>query len=213
MANPESVEKMQVVVDSLRSNPDVVVVGGFERNYLQTGEWPHPSGGWSRTLDIYTHPKKPIYDADDLNDFMFGLVPELEPTCSDRFLGGKRELELGKLYYDESIGKVTLNATVELKEGLSVVQAGVLAPEWRVAQTKDLNQRTWVRVFPDEGHLLDAAEGINEYRIPRNMLGRSAGGRVVAELYETPMLGGVIEEKPKFNLLLASAIKRLYQSW
>lgn len=193
MANPESVEKMQVVVDSLRTNPDIVVAGGFERNYLQTGEWPNPNGYWSRTLDIYTHPKKPIYDAEELNDFMFGLVPELEPTCSDRFRGYDRELELGKLYYDESIGKAALTATVELKEGLSIVRAGVLTPEWEANRTLDLKQRTWVRVFPDEGHLLDAAEGKNEYRIPRNELGRSAGGRVVAGLFETPMLGGVIE--------------------
>ncbi len=193
MANPESVEKMQVVVDSLRSNPDVVVAGGFERNYLQTGEWPNPNGYWSRTLDIYTHPKKPIYDAEELNDFMFGLVPKLEPTCSDHFRGYDRVLELGKLYYDESIGKAALTATVELKEGLSIVRAGVLTPEWEASRTLDLKQRTWVRVFPDEGHLLDAAEGKNEYRIPRNELGRSAGGSVVAGLFETPMLGGVIE--------------------
>jgi hypothetical protein len=194
MANPESVEKMQVIVDSLRGNPDVVVAGGFERNYLQTGEWPRPDGYWSRTLDIYTHPRKPIYDADELNDFMFGLVPELEPTCSDRFYGWDRELELGKLYYDESIGTAALSATVQLKDGISIVRSGVLAPEWQAGQTMDLKQRTWVRVFPDEGHLLDAAEGNNEYRIPRSELRRKkAGGRVVAALFETPMLGGVIE--------------------
>ncbi len=193
MANTEPVEKMQVVVDSLQNNPAVVVAGGFERNYLKTGEWPHPNGYWSRTLDIFTHPKKPIYDADELNDFMFGLVPELEPTCSDRFYGWDRELGLGKLYYDESIGRAALSATVELKEGLSIVRAGVLAPEWQATQTMDLKQRTWVRVFPDKGHLLDAAEGNNEYRIPRSELGRKAGNRVVAAFFETSMLGGVIE--------------------
>lgn len=199
MASPDSVEKMQVVVDSLRSNPDIVVVGGFERNYLESRQWPHPNGYWSRTLDIYTHPVKPMYDGDELNDFMFGLVPELEPTCSDRFRGGKGRkengLELGKLYYDESIGTAALSATVQLKEGLSVVRSGLLAPEWEAAQTMDLRQRTWVRVFPDEGHLMDAAEGKNEYRIPREDLGRSAGNRVVAALFETPMLGGVIEAR------------------
>lgn len=198
MANPESAEKMQVVIDSLRNNPDIVVVGGFERNYLQSGNWPCPDGFWSRTLDIYTHPVKPMYDGEELNEFMFGLVPEIKPTCSDRFRGGKGRkengLELGKLYYDESIGTAVLRATLQLKEGLSVVRAGVLEPEWNAGQTLDLKQRTWVRVFPDEGHLLDAAEGHNEYRIPRDELGRSRGGsRVVAALFEPSILGGVIE--------------------
>ena len=197
MASPESAEKMQVVVDSLRSNPDIVVVGGFERNYLQNGQWPRPNSYWSRTLDIYTHPVKPMYDGEELNDFMFGLVPELEPTCYDHFRGGKGRkengLELGKLYYDESIGTAALSATVQLKEGLSIVKSGVLVPEWQAGQTMDLQQRTWVRVFPDEGHLFDAAEGKNEYRIPREDLGRSAGNPIVATLFKTPMLGGVIE--------------------
>lgn len=184
---------MQVVVDSLRANPDVVVVGGHEINYLQTGQWPSPNGYWSRTLDIYTHPVEPIYKDDELNDFMFGLVPELEPTCSDRFHGWDRGLRLGKLYYDESIGTAALSATVQLKEGLSVVRSGLLAPDWTAKQTKKLEQRTWVRVFPDAGHLADAAEGWNEYRIPTSELGRNAGRRVVSRLLESPTLGGVIE--------------------
>ena len=196
MASPESAEKMQVVVDSLRANPDIVVVGGHESNYLQTGQWPNPNGYWSRTLDILTHPVVPIYNADELNEFMFGLVPELKPTCYDRFRGGSRkdrELELGKLYYDEIIGTAALSATIKLKAGLSIVEAGEFASEWSASRTLDLRQRTLVRVYPDAGHLADAAEGRNEYRIPMNELRRRGAGRVVARLYQTPMLGGVIE--------------------
>lgn len=197
MANAESVEKMQVVVDSLRSNPDVVVVGAHESTHLFTGEWPNPIGYWSRTLDIFTHPKEPIYKADELNEFMFGLVPELEPTTSDKFRGGNhhdRTLELGKLYYDEHIGTAALSATVQLKEGLSVVRSGlVVAPEWSSSQTLDLSQRTWVRVFPDAGHLADAAEGRNQYNIPRHELRKRGAGRTVASLFQAPILGGVIE--------------------
>ena len=37
MTSLESGEKMQMVVDSLRSNPDVVIVGGFEHNRLRDG--------------------------------------------------------------------------------------------------------------------------------------------------------------------------------
>ncbi|HPR09763.1 MAG TPA: hypothetical protein PLT04_04295 [Candidatus Saccharibacteria bacterium] len=37
MTSPESGEKMQMAVDSLRSNPDVVIVGGFGYNRLRDG--------------------------------------------------------------------------------------------------------------------------------------------------------------------------------
>ncbi|MGC1176598.1 MAG: hypothetical protein WA843_00870 [Candidatus Saccharimonadales bacterium] len=198
MANPESAEKMQIVVDSLRANPDVVIVGGYEKNYLASGEWPNPDGYWSRTLDIYTHPKNPMYNVDELNELMFSLVPELKPTLSDRFRGGERqdgELELGKLYYDEAIGTAALSATVQLKEGLSVVRSGLLTPQWKVEETKKLNQRTWVRVFPDAGHLADAAVGHNKFRIPTEELFKRSTGRIVSSLFEAPMLGGVIEAK------------------
>lgn len=204
MANQESVELMQVVVDSLRANPDVVVVGGYERISLSTGKWPNPDGYWSRTLNIFTHPKDPIYTADELNMFMFGLVPELEPTCSDRFRGGSHgdlSLGLGTLYYDERIGTAALSATVQLREGLSAIRSGgILASEWSIEQTLDLRQRTWVRVFPDAGHLADAAEGQNQYSIPTVELRKRGAGRVVASLFQTPMLGGVIEANQSLEI-------------
>ncbi len=193
MSNPEQVEKMQTVVDSLRSNPDVVVVGGHEVNYLSSGEWPSPSGYWSRTLDIYTHPVKPLYRADDLNDFMFDLVPELEPTTSDKFYDGTGELSLGKLYYDEVIGTAALSATVWLNEDISIVRNRILTPEWRTTRSIDLRQRTWVRVFPDAGHLANAAEGRNKHSIRRRELGANTNPRVVSSLLEAPMLGGTID--------------------
>lgn len=196
MITPESAEKMQIVVDSLRANPEIVIVGGYERNYLKTVEWPTPNGFWSRTLDIYTYPVRPTYDADELNEFMLGLVPELEPTRSDRFHGGDRRddnLSLGVLYYDESIGTAALSATVQLNTGMSVVTADTLAPEWTTSRTLDLSQRTWVRVFPDAGHVADAAEGINRDEIPVDELRRRGTGRIIAGLFQAPMLGGVIE--------------------
>lgn len=193
MTNAESGEKMQIVVDSLQNNPDVVVVGGIERNHLKAGRWPIAAGYMSRTLDIYTHPREPIYDADELNSFMFGLVPELKPTMVDPFGNWGAELEMGKLYYDESIGRALLQATVELKNDMSVVRSGELAPGWQAGSSISLKQRTWVRVFPDEGHLIDAAEGTNECSIPSDQLGKSIGGRVVASLLKSPMLNSAIE--------------------
>jgi len=184
---------MQVVVDSLRANPDVVVVGAFESNNLSSGEW--PGSHWNRSLDIYTHPKDPLYTADELNRFMGGLVPELQPSCSDLFSGGTRgeDLAVGILYYDEVIGTAALSAAVELREDLSIVRQGLVVPAWLSQQTLDLRQRTWVRVFPDGGHLADAATGINKYKIPTSQLGKRGRGRIVTRLFQAPTLGGVVD--------------------
>lgn len=205
MAAFEGGEKMQFVVDSLRANPDIVVVGGIEQNYLETGRWPSPNGYWSHTLDIYTHPVEPLYDDESLNEFMYGLVPEIEPTQSDRARGGgkvkdglfrshREELSIGVLYYDECIGTAALSASVELKDGLSVVRSGALAKTWEVSKDIELKQRTWVRVYPNLGHVIDAAQGINQYRIPGEQLGNAQSNLAVApDLMGSPTLGGFID--------------------
>jgi hypothetical protein len=132
-----------------------------------------------------------------LIDLMDGLVPELKPTCVDRFggpYGRDGSLELGKLYFDEVIGTATLHATVNLSSAdLSVVRSGALAQNWTTAEELALQQRTWVRLFPNEGHALDAARGNNQWSIPARELGKKAGGYVVAELYQAPALGHTIE--------------------
>ena len=199
MKTPESQEKMQVVVDSLRDNPDVVIVGGFEKNYLASGEWPHPNGYWSKTLEIYTHPTEQLNSVDEYNDFMLSLVPEVEPSAVDNFMryDENSELRLGKLYYDEKIGSMLLSATVILDSGLSVVTHDGLEETWTVDRQEDLKQRTWVRVYPTAGHALDAAQGINEFNIPANQLGTADNDQIVPSLYQSEMLGKIVQGQIK----------------
>lgn len=198
MPSPNS-EKMVAVVDALRQNTDVEILGGLEENYLRTGEIPRPNGYWSRTLDIYTYPTEPIYSADELNELMFSLTPNVDPSMSDRFRDSERELSLGKLYYDETIGTmstVAVTTSVDLNPGLSVVEADILEGEWTVSddpKVVNLQQRTWIRLFPDGGHAADAAEEINEYKIPRGQLGESGGRRLVPRLLESNLTGRIIE--------------------
>ena len=199
MKTPESQEKMQVVVGSLRDNPDVVIVGGFEKNYLASGEWPHPNGYWSKTLEIYTHPTEQLNSVDEYNDFMLSLVPEVEPSAVDNFMryDENSELRLGKLYYDEKIGSMLLSATVILDSGLSVVTHDGLEETWTVDRKEDLKQRTWVRVYPTAGHALDAAQGINEFNIPANQLGTADNDQIVPSLYQSEMLGKIVQGQIK----------------
>lgn len=187
---------MMIVVDSLRSNPHIVVAGGIEEVNLQTGYW--PNHGWNHTLDIFTHPKVPRYTAAALNDFMYNLVPELRPTQSDQFDDRGNGLNLGKLYYDDTLGSGVRAATVRLREDASIVRRGLVQKEWSIDLPLEISQRTWVRIYPDEGHLADAAlEGRNMYFIPKNELGKSARGRVVLGTLNAPIFGQIIDQSSR----------------
>jgi hypothetical protein len=164
MARGETVEKMQVVVKSLAINPAVVVVGGFEHSPVsRQRRSPQAVGGSSRILDIFAHPREPIYDPEGLNDFMFGLVT-VTPTRLDYFHliakgfeQHKERLALGRLCFDETVANTALSDMA-------------------------LTRCTTLRVFPDAGHLLDAANGHNQHDIPTDELGQRIGAHMLADL-------------------------------
>jgi hypothetical protein len=105
--------------------------------------------------------------------------------------GKDQDLRLGMLYYDERIGTAALSGAVQVDEGFSAVRNGLIAHTWSTRQTLQLKQRTWVRVFPDAGHLADAAEDPDRrHKIPMSELSRRGAGRVVASLLQAPILGG-----------------------
>ena len=201
MTYEDSLEKMQVVVNSLQENLDVTVVGGYEAFGLISGEWPERSlrlGRWEHELDIYAHPSIPIYDVSELNDFMLSLVPELTPDHIEHFevkerFGGK-DLEFGHLtYYDKDIGSIALSASVQLNKGSTLVRAG-LEPEWQDKRTISLRQLTKLRVFPDGGHLANAAEGHDQFWVDVEELGKMGLGRVVPRLLESPTLKNAVRD-------------------
>jgi len=203
------IEKMQVVVNSLRENLDVTVVGGFEASNLSSGEWPERSlglGSWEHTLDIYAHPSMPIYDPDGLNDFLRSLVPEVEPDYTEPFKVEEhfeeKELHFGHLtYYDKDIGSVALMASVRLNKGSTLVGAG-LEPEWQAKRTIKFRQSTRLSIFPDAGHLADAAEDRNRYWVNVNELGKVGPGRVVRRILKSPTLSQAVS-KDKHQLTLS----------
>jgi len=151
MARGEPGEKMQVVVDSLQANQAVVVAGSFEDP--PTAVWRSWGG---RLLDIFAHPAQPIYDPEELNDFMFALV-DLSPSRLDYFHTVARNFEqkeerlaLGRLCFDETLINTALSA-------------------------RALRSCTSLRLFPDGGHLSDATTGRNQYDIPTHELGQRLG--------------------------------------
>jgi hypothetical protein len=154
MANGESVEKLQGVMDVLQASPHVVVATHFDGS--QTDGQRQSLG--SRTLDIFAYPTIPLYDPEALNDLMFGLT-ELSPTRLDYFSfyfecveRRDQRLVLGRLCFDETVANTALSS-------------------------RALQQCTSLRLFPDAGHLFDAVNGYNQYDIPVYELGQRIVGQ------------------------------------
>lgn len=159
MTNPEDPQKLTIIEDSLKSNDEVVLVYRNDERSVRPGH-PTPNGRWSHFVDLYAHPKEPLYDPDELNEFMDGLVP-LEPRMSDKFwVSHNKKLETGKLYFDEPIGSAVLTATVEL-----IGQDGIPS-SWQESRDLTLMRRTLLRVFPNGEHTRNAIIGKNEFEIP-----------------------------------------------
>lgn len=73
--------KLSKVRDALQRNPKVVIVAVEERNYI-----PERNGFWSQTIDFVVAPKKGLYTAKELQQFMMDLIPpDVELTRMDKF--------------------------------------------------------------------------------------------------------------------------------
>ena len=109
-------------------------------------------------------PKVPEFTAEKLNTFMDGLIQGIDPSQKDdaRNLsdGG---LQLGKLYFDEKIGKIrkVTTTTIESTEPDVLAKANNPVGEKTTDFEKDIQRRTWVEVYPDQV----SAQTIYEYKI------------------------------------------------
>lgn len=140
--------KIDAVREQLQANPNVYFAGEIHCYHSGAPE----NSYWTETVDLIVAPTIPQFDADELNVFMNSLITDVELSNRDsarsRFDGG---LELGKLYYDETIGsisKVTLT-TIETTEPEIIQRAERTVGESRSERQDKMQRRTWVRVYPD----------------------------------------------------------------
>ena len=109
--------KLTVIKQALESNPKTLLVGITPVDYLSIGGgsyYPKTRGSawdefdeWikSQIYRIVVAPKNGLYTAQELQAFMVGLVPNLEPRYKRDFQESKDGLELGYLFYQEEIAK------------------------------------------------------------------------------------------------------------
>lgn len=163
--------KLTHVRKALQENPSITIVGTKEQNCL-----PGRNGFWSHTVDFHVAPKiGGVYTIKELQTLMMSLVPGLEPTCKDDFCERDREMEFGKLYFDEDIGTEAIRHEVVLSDEDMFSSSGFVDGRRIIELTKKVQRRTWVRLFPNTQIAAAALKGENEYQIPKNELAKYRG--------------------------------------
>ena len=133
-----------IVREQILANPGVFYAGEVMKY--------NDMGGWTQTVDMIVAPVKPIFDVEKLNRFMDGLVEGVPTSARDAaHPQGDGGIHLGKLYYDESIGRRRTETTtfVTPVEAEALQNAGITIGETHNTREEDLQRRTWLRVYPD----------------------------------------------------------------
>lgn len=177
-----SASKRKRVEQYLRGREDLVIVEILETDQLDS-DWA-PASHWTQTSDIIVAPKKGIYDAEGLQEFMAGLVPDgVEPTCRDEFWAAGRTINFGKLYFDEEIGKSRQTTELELTDPSLAGYKGYEGGKRTLNRDEQLMRRTWVSVYPCVRYAQDVLAGKNEF-------GKYSGNKEVLRKYQKAELPG-----------------------
>ncbi len=196
-------ENMQLTIDALNAHPGIVMVGGFERTFLDPNRCPPLIDGVvAHSLEIFTHPTSPIYEPEPLNELAATLIGDLPTSFKQDArwvnfvtdpprIGFPTRLKLPVWQVDDVIGSVTLQGAIRPHAESTVARTGQLPPETPLDYNFTLLQRTVVAIFPDEHHIADdITDNLGHYRrtIPKKRLGKSQNTDV-SILKHAPALG------------------------
>ena len=151
--------KLSAIELSLKRNRNVIIVGRIREDYL--GHNINWDRGYNVSYDVV--PKSGLYTAEELQNFMMGLVPKgLEPTSKEDFSINDEDgkLMFGYLYFVEKIGETTIT-----KKGLITLTDEKLIddPDFfykkrtfeYTAPTIPIPRNIYVNVFPSESFVKD----------------------------------------------------------
>jgi hypothetical protein len=127
-----------IVEYDLKKHSDVDIVGKLDKILL-----PGEENGFSQYVDYFVAPKKPIYNLDELNTFMSGLIYCLKPTAYENrpFFSDHDGLNCGMLVFEETMKYEMPDILEKLKAETGT--APVLDPN------KDYRRLIEVKVFPN----------------------------------------------------------------
>lgn len=153
--------KLTIVREALGLNLNISVVSILKNNYL-----PERHGYFSHTVDYLVAPKNGLYEADELQTFMMGLIPSLEPSMKEDFEQSSDILRFGRLFFDEVIGRErrTIKRILTLTDEELYNVAGFVDGK-RTIDThvvEEYRRRILVRPFPDELYARNVANDLQQ---------------------------------------------------
>lgn len=144
-ARGERRSKLVIVRDQILANPEVFYAGEVVKY--------NTIGGWAQRIDMIVAPVKPTFNVEDLNRFMNSLIEGVEASSRDAVYpqGDDGGIHLGKLYYDEPIGRRRTETTtfVTPVEAEALQNAGITIGETHKTREEDIMRRTWLIVYPN----------------------------------------------------------------
>lgn len=195
--NDRPPENMQLTIDALNAHPDIVVVGGYERTFLDPNRCPPViEGRIAHNLEIFTHPVTALHEPQALNELAAAVIGDLPTVRRDHakqvYPDNPASLKPPMWLIDDTIGAITLQGAISPHADSTAVKVGMIPPTIPLNYSFNLLQRTAVTIFPDIHHVAAAAREEVEYREPvlNVPLQESEEGHFIRLLAHAPALGG-----------------------
>lgn len=155
--------KLRTVRTALETNPDVVIVHvSDEKNFQNLPENPKrwESRLFTHLVEFFVASRQGLYTADELQTFMEGLVPGLEPKAYNKPYQTDKILYFGKLFYDEIIWEERIARKITITDPDLQGLEGVVNGKRTIIEDRNFSRRILVRPFPDEKLARDILSGI-----------------------------------------------------
>ncbi len=140
--------KLKVIRASLQARPDLYMppAGG------EVVERQDFSGVFHQVVDIIVAPRVPVFDPDELNAFMDGLVEDIEPDFRrPAEMWERGDFGLGVLLYDEVLAKKKeeTKTTIETEDPELLEGTGIRTGVFNSEINQKWTRQTRLRVYPD----------------------------------------------------------------
>jgi hypothetical protein len=122
--------KLEIITEKLNSRNDIVILAKYETfqifgNIIVPGKVNMENDqaiGFNHVIFFEVAPVKGLYEVDELQDFMLGLIPGMEFSHKKDFgehgkqICDTNHLFPGSIFYDEEIGKCSTERTIILSD-------------------------------------------------------------------------------------------------
>lgn len=140
--------KFAQVKKALQDNPDIVIVGIHQENYLPDRSARYENCGY--IVDIVVAPKAGSKDtAKELQEFMIKLASGTKPTVVTNFWDAGYMIGLGNILYCEDIGTETIRNEIIIDDKSIPLPDGFIDSRFVGECTQKIQRWLWVHPYPN----------------------------------------------------------------